>query len=71
MMTPPEGWSDVGSDTTEKIHEPHSFRVIDHVASSQGVSECHEDRSLEVIFSEMGLELTEEDVSRLIRHWTS
>ena len=45
--------------------------VTYQAAHSQSVSSCHEDKALEAIFSEIGSEVTDEDVARLIRHWTS
>jgi hypothetical protein len=154
MMTPSEGWSEVGSDTTEKVYEgsppitlsefnnitkcirdfasfldlvktcesnnfnnfgarkwecaemteciqgrysqfvndmdqllrvkqqgplleqispsddpPQISQVIDQAAHPHDVSGCHEDRALEVIFSGIGSEVTDEDVERLARHW--
>jgi len=80
-------YSQLVSDLERLLHVPRQRQSLEHVvpvlhpplaspatgqaAPLQGVSDCHEDRSLEAIFSEIGSEVTDEDVARLIRHWTS
>jgi hypothetical protein len=49
---------------------PQASQSIDQAANLQSVSDCHEDRGLEAIFSEIGSEVTDEDVARFARHWT-
>jgi hypothetical protein len=49
---------------------PLASQSTDQAANLQSVSDCHEDRGLEAIFSEIGSEVTDEDVARFARHWT-
>jgi len=53
------------------LDSPLTSSATGQAAQLQSMSNCHEDRSLEAIFNEIGSEVTDEDVARLIRHWTS
>lgn len=50
---------------------PLASQATDQIVNSQDVSNRHEDRALEAIFSGVGSEVTNEDVARLTRHWAS
>jgi hypothetical protein len=48
---------------------PQVTQVTYQAAHPHNASHCHEDRALEVIFSGIGSEVTDEDVEKLARHW--
>jgi hypothetical protein len=48
---------------------PLPSQSSDQAANPQSAGDYHEDRALEEIFSEIGSEVTNEDVARFARHW--